>query len=233
MAYATVTELKNRLNIDTTDATRDGVLNALLNAASGAIDGYCNRPDGFVADAVASARYYAGSGTPLQMIDECTQITTVSVKDTATDTSYTDWTTPTTDFSSDGDWIPFAGSSDDPQFNRLPYTGIMTDPASGSYDTFTSGKFSTRGGFRPSSGVARNIPTVKVTARWGYADVVPDNVREACIVQAARWYKRGEGSWNDSIATAEFGQMQYRKVLDPDLQAMLMEARLVRPSVLR
>ncbi len=209
MAYATVTELKNRLNIDTTDATRDSVLNGLLNAASAAIDGYTNRPDGFIADAVASARYYAGSGHATQYIDECVQITLVAVKDEASATTYTSWTTPTTDFSADGDWLPFAGVAEDPQYNRTPYTGIMIDP-NGSYATFTSGQYTSRPGFRPSGGYTRNLPTVQVTARWGYADDVPDNVREACIVQASRWYKRGQGAWEDTLASGEFGSGKIR-----------------------
>ena len=218
--YATVAELKARVNITSTDASRDSVLSALLAAASGAIDQFCNRPDGFLAASVASARTYAGRGAPFVWIDECTEITAVAVKDAATDTTYTAWATT--------DWVAFSGSPDAPDFNRTPYTGIMTDP-NGNYDTFTAGEFITRRGFRPSSGVGRAVPTVQVTARWGYANETPAQVREAAITTAARWYKRGESSWADAMSNGEMGQLIYRRSLDADVEMML--SRYVLPAI--
>lgn len=219
MAYATVTNLKDRLNITTTDATRDAVLSALLDASSQAIDGLCNRPHGFLADAVASARYYTGHGKAFLQIDECVEITTVAVKDSPSDTTFTAWTTPTTNFTGDGDWIAYRGTPEHPEYNRLPYTGLMVDPNSDE-GYFTNGNMN-----------GRSLPTAKITARWGYADAVPPQVREACIVQASRWWKRGESGWADSVASADMGSLQFRQALDPDLKAMLIEARLVVPAI--
>lgn len=219
MPYATVSDLKNRLNIVSTDTTRDSVMAALLEAAERAINGLCNRPHGFIADATASARYYPGNGADCMRIDECTQITTVAVKDSPTDTGYTDWGAPTTTLAGDGDWIPATGSADNPEYNRTPYTLLIIDP-NGSYSHFTSGVL---GG--------RKVPTVKVTARWGYADTVPPQVKEACVVQASRWWKRGESGWADSAANPDMGGLQFRQSIDPDVKGMLIEARLIVPAI--
>jgi hypothetical protein len=211
MSYASVSELKSRLNITSTDASRDSVMTALLNAAEEAINGLCNRPHGFIADAIASARYYHGSGSECQRIDECTEITTVSIK---SGTTYTDMTTPTTYFTGDGDWVPATGSLDNPEYNRTPYTMLLID-SGGSYGHF------------PKS----TLPNIKVTARWGYADSVPAHVKEACVVLASRWWKRGESGWADSAANPDMGALQFRQSIDPDVKAMLIEARLVVPAI--
>lgn len=220
MAYASTAELKAR--ISKTGNADDTSLAALLSAAEEAINNYCHRPDGFEADSTATARLYAAHGKPYVLIDECIAITTVAVKDSATDTTYTAWAAT--------DWIAFSGDPENPEFNRLPYDGIMS-AAGGDYDIFLSGKFTTLRGFRPSSSVARSVPMVQVTAKWGYSVNVPAVIKEACILQAARWWKRAESSWADSIANGDMGSLQFRKVLDPDFQMMLKEGRLIRPAL--
>ncbi len=79
----------------------------------------------------------------------------------------------------------------------------------------------------------RGTPTVRVTAKWGYALSCPKRVQEACIVQAARWFKRGESSWADSMATSELGTLMVTKELDPDVRMMLEAGRLVKPMSVR
>lgn len=223
MSYATINELK--LQIDKTGSTGTGDpanLQLLLDAATDAINSYTNHPDGFVSLSVATARTYNGEGGPYQWIDECTAITLVEVKDSPTDTTYATWAIT--------DWTAFSGDPDAPDFNRLPYTAIMVTP-NGSFSHFVSGRFTTRRGFMPDSTVTRGTPTVRVTAKWGYSVVVPSRVKEACLVTAARWFKRGESSWADSMAPAQFGTLMFTKVLDPDIEMMLRLGRLVRPAV--
>jgi hypothetical protein len=228
MGYATLDEVKNNINISSLGGVRDNVLEGLIEAATRSINQYCNRPDGFLVGDTAEARYWAGSGKPYQTIHECTSITEVAVKESATETTFTAWTTPTTNFSADGDWIAYAGEHESPEFNRLPYTGIMIDPT-GDEALFTSGRFTARGGFRPSHGISRDIPTVRVTAFWGYATTVPDQVREATIVQVSRWYMRGKSGWADALINSETGQLVFRKAIDPDVKAMLW--RLIMPEI--
>jgi hypothetical protein len=77
----------------------------------------------------------------------------------------------------------------------------------------------------------RGIPTVQVTAKWGYSAVVPPTITKACEMQVVRWYKRFEGAMADALASAELGQLLYRQELDPDVKFILVGGRYVKPSV--
>jgi len=221
MAYATVEELRGQIGKSSADS--DPILHSLLNAASDAIDKFCNRPLGFLADTTASARYYCGSGGTVQWIDECVSITTVSVKDAATDDTYTDWSAT--------DWIACAGAPSNPDFDPIskgfPYTFIIVS-AVGDYDHFTSGQFTTRRGFKPDLLTRRGVPTVKVTAKWGFATSVPATVEQACLIQAARWFKRAEASWSDTTGAPDLGRLMYTKSLDPDVEMLLVKTGMRR-----
>lgn len=222
--YATLAELKGEIGKTLTGD--DAALDLILQSASDAIDALCNRPDGFLAVETASARVYTGSGGPIQWIDECVEISLVAVKDSATDDDYTSWVA--------GDWIGGAGDPRRPEFQPVtrgyPYCWIMVDPT-GDYSTFTSGQFTTRRGFRPSHSVMRGVPTVQVTAKWGYAAAVPPRIRQACIIQSARWYKRAEGAWSDTVGNPEMGTLFYRQRLDPDLAAIILNGGLKRVAL--
>jgi hypothetical protein len=219
MAYATPEELRRQ--IGKTSTATDTTLTAVLSAAERTINRFVNRPDGFEAAAAASARLYAGSGKPYQFVDECISITTVEVKDSATDDTYDTWTT--------ADWIACSGDPEYPDFNNLPYNLILVD-ATGDESIFTSGKYTVRGGFRPTTDVARGVPTVRITARWGYSAAAPADIQEACIMQAARWFKRLEGAMSDALATGELGTLFYRQSLDPDIKMILVNGRYVKPT---
>ena len=222
--YAMLAELKAQIGKDT--AGDDVPMQALLNAAAVAIDNYCNRPDGFVADSSASARVYTGSGGSVQDIDECTSITTVAVKTSATASSYTAWVGT--------DYIEFTGNQKRPDFQPTvkgkPFTALMIEPG-GDYSYFTSGQYTGIRGFKPESNVAHGVPTVQVTAKWGYATTVPLAIKEAVLIQSARWYKRGQSAWADAVGSPELGQLMYRKQLDPDVKHLLDDGRYVKPSI--
>lgn len=229
-AYATVKEFRSEVQV--TSTTTDLFIGAVLDAAKEVIDRVCNRPDGFVAVSTATARYYSGSGDPYQFIHECAAISAVAVKDSPSDdeTDYTAWTLGTVGTTDDADVFAATGSPKWPEFNRTPYTLLILG-SNGAYSSFTSGSFTSRGGFRPTSLVQRGVPTVKVTARWGYALVCPYQITQACLMQAARWYQRLKASMADTIAGPEFGAMMFRKVLDPDIELLLVQSRFVRPSL--
>jgi hypothetical protein len=220
MAYASVQELAIQINKKAVDD--DIVLTAILSAAERTINGFCNRPDGFLATSTATARRYTGNGKAYMAIDECVAITLVEVKDSPTDSAYVSWAV--------GDWIPFRGDYKDPDFNRTPYTMLMVDPT-GDQSIFTGGRYVNQRGFPPDTDRSRGVPTVRVTAKWGYAAIVPTDIKEACIMQAARWYKRLEGAMADTLASSELGQMLYRQSLDPDLKMILVNGRYVKPAV--
>jgi hypothetical protein len=219
--YCTVPELKAQIQKNANDD--DAILTGIILAASRAIDGFCNRPDGFIALAAAVPRLYTGHGTPVLRIDECVEVTLVETKLSVSDSTFQAWAAD--------DWIPFRGSADSPNFNDTPYTGLMVS-GNGNQVYFQSGNYLGREGFKPSSTANRGLPTVRVTARWGFADTVaPPTVKQATITQAARWYKRGQSSWADTLASGDTGMLMFRKAIDPDVQMMLEYARLIQVAV--
>jgi hypothetical protein len=226
-AYGTVAGLKSR--IQKSDATDDTVIQGLLNAAAFCIDHWCNRAhnnpseiDTFLAPATASARIYTTRLGYYVLLDETPSITTVAMKDSPTDITYTALAA--------SDWVAFSGSPERPNFNRLPYNGIMIS-AVGDQVPFVSGSYSFRPGFRPSQTGRRGVPTLQVTAKWGYALTVPPVVTEATYVLTARWLKRGQSAWSDALASADFGMILYRQKVDPDVMMMLSNARLIKPAL--
>ena len=217
--YATHGELKDR--IKKLGTASDHVIDAFLDAAKAFINDYYNRPDGFIALTTATARLYAGSGTTYQRIDDCIAVTALGVKDSATDSTYTSWAS--------SDYILFSGSAKNPNFNKLPYTGLMIDP-NGDYSHFTGSQFTNRRGFRPMSTVSRNVPTVQVTAKWGYSATVPPLIKEITIAMATVWFKQSEGAWADTLSSVELGQLLYQKENNYIL-GMLKRGRFKRPNV--
>jgi len=231
--YATLAEIK--ADIALTDATGSdtATLNRLITAASRAIDRFCQRPDGFIA-ADASLRYFVGNGLPWIRIGECTTVTVVAVKSSVTDTTYTAWTAPTTNMAGDGDYYAFAGDPNRPNLNPIalqrPYAWLMVDPNS-VYSDFLSGVYSSRQGQRPTRQVIQSAPTMQVTATWGYATVVPYEIKTACIMQTARWYKRMQGTMADSLSNPEFGRVTYLQSLDPDIKHLLIDGRFIARQI--
>jgi len=204
MAYATVAEFRAEMN--KTDTGDDVTLARLLDAATANIDRYCNRPDGFVADTKATARTYPGNNKSWLRIDECVSVTGVRVKPSST-SSYESWAST--------DYLTCTGDERFPDYNRTPITALRVDP-NGDYSIF----------YRDTT-----YPTVEVTAKWGYSILVPPDIKTACIMQAARWYKRLQGAMSDTLATVEMGTMLYTQTLDPDIQRLLRDGRYVRPQL--
>lgn len=218
--YATVAEAKAEAEI--TDTAHDAILGRLLDGAAKTIDRYCRRPDGFVADGTATARYYPGSGGAVQWIDECASVSSVAVKDSVSDDEddYTAWTLGTIGTTTEADVFPASGDPRRPDYNRTPYTFLIVG-ANGDYGRFTGGQYVGRRGFRPELASNRGIPTVKVTASWGYATEVSSDIKEATIMQAVRWYKRLQTGMSDAVGSPDMGQILYRQRLDPDVALIL------------
>lgn len=218
--YCTAAEFRTQIEkTGNTGADSDAALGVIIEAASRAIDHYCNRPDGFVAPANGTARVYAGQGKPYLLIDECTSVSLVAVKQSASDTTYTSWAA--------GDWLAAKGDPEDPDFNHTPYDLLLALPT-GNYSVFTNGTYVGRKGFPPSTDTPFMIPTVQVTAKWGYATTAPGAIKEACIALSARWWKQGKGAWADTLSSPDLGQLIYRKE-NVDIRMML--DRFVKPAI--
>lgn len=215
--------------IDKQFADKDDRIGMVITAVSKAIDNRCNRPDGFVAGEVASARLFAGDASQILTIDETPVISSVAVKVTPGDSTYTAWTAD--------QWIPFSGSPELPDFNHTPYTGLMT--AFGSGLVFT-GRWvnddwswpSGRRGLAPSTRQrGPSPPTAQVTARWGYALTIPTPIAQACIIETARMFKAGLAGFSDTLASQDLGKLIQMAKLHPSTVFLLEQGRYIRPAV--
>jgi len=207
--YATAAEL--RANVDIDGATDDAILLSLLTAVSLAIDRFCNRPRGFVALSTAEEDYFVGMGRGYIYIEECTEITNAAVKESITDTTYTDWAAT--------DWFAFRGDPLSPQVNKTPYHGLIVHPG-GDYAVFLNGRVN----------LHTAVPTVAVTAKWGYATTCPETIKTATIAEASRYYKMGESAYADALMNQEMGEMRFFKDMSPVTKMLLINARYVRPT---
>jgi hypothetical protein len=66
---------------------------------------------------------------------------------------------------------------------------------------------------------------VQVTATWGWP-AVPDDVKMATLIQAARLYKRRE-SPDGTLGGGDFGIVRVGRSIDPDVQLLLEPYQLV------
>jgi len=218
-SYATLNQLKEAMQ--KTDTGDDDLLQIVLDDASAAIDQLCNRPDGFIADATATERYFAGTGRAWLYIDEFVEVDEVSVKDSPSDTTYVLWV-------KDTDYTYCSGDHRFPDFNAVakgkPYTMLLILPE-GEYATWQDGSY------RDDDDFEHRVRTVKVKANWGYSATCPPPVRRACLVQAARWYKKMQSAGSDVGANANLGQLTYGRVLDGDIEALLIRGRFVREAI--
>lgn len=229
--YASLAEVKQHLQI--TKTGYDTWLEVLIEEAKQVIDDYCNRPDGFRADDQPDARVFSGSGTGVQWIDEAARIVKVEVKDSPSDDDYIEWLS--------SEWI---GGRGDPLKNPTygdrefrPYQWIVTVPG-GDHAIFISGKYTTLRGFPPDLDQVKNqdrsVPTVRVTANWGYSMSTPPAVKLACIKLVGLYWQRGKAGEQDSSVSPELGITTFRRRshnLDQDISAILKNGRLIRPSV--
>lgn len=196
--YVSVAEFKTHIGYDGTD--KDALAALCLEAAENRIEEVCGRgQDGFVAGVYPAPRVYVGNGQPWLYIDQCVEVTQVEVKENLGATSYTVW--------DDDDWEAASGSPERPTYGRTPYELLVTMGSK----RFTSGQY----------GRQQRIPTVRVTARWGYAEETPAALKMLVLGQAARYFQRVRGTFEDAIVGPEGGAILFRR-MDADLQAILV-----------
>lgn len=201
--YCTPTDLQSRFGLDGDE--NDPLFIGAINASSRWIDRYCGRSffDSGTDEAATSVRVFRSTMCHQLEVDDFHTVTGLVVKtDDANNGTYgTTWTI-TTDF--------------------------VVEPANGVVDGLTGVPFyvirSVGGRRLPVSG-SRN--RVQVTARWGWA-AVPDAVVDACMIQAARLFRRKDTP--DGIAGGfgnEFGAVRVSSRVDPDVEMLLAPYRKV------
>ena len=70
-------------------------------------------------------------------------------------------------------------------------------------------------------------PTVEVTATWGYASAVPDNIKQAALLMSCRLFQRKASPLGfQAGAISEFGPVRISRQ-DPDVAALLHGVKLI------
>ena len=153
MAKGYTTKEKVEAYLGKDDGVSDAVLTSYIEAVEGAIDGLTDR--NFIADTVASARLYDGSGDNALLIDDCVSVTKVEV---GLD-SYGD------------DFLEISATGSDRYFLRPSNYSADSVPVRSielSARDWTGGRQNNR-----------------ITAKWGYSASVPSDVSFAATVFVA------------------------------------------------
>lgn len=174
----------------------DAQMEAAIEAASRSIDTYTNRR--FYLDASTSARsYYADTATRCTVDDFSTTTGLIIKTDTGDNGTY------------DQTWAST-------EYILEPVNGVVGGVADQPYTSIIA----TVPKMFPVSG---RRPRVQVTAKWGWA-AVPHLIEQACLIQAARIYRRAQTP--EGFAAGEaFGAIRVSTRLDPDVQMMIAPYR--------
>lgn len=198
--YATLAQVKAALRI--TDTIDDTLIELAVEAASRDIDAYCAR---VFYNVGAGSRFFAASDAYFCPIDDAQSITEVATSATSNGVYSVVWANPSAG-NNDGDY------QTEPVNSAFPTDGIPS-PITG-----------LRALWNYLFPIAGGAALVKVTGTWGWA-AVPTAIKQACVIQAARIFKR-----NDSpLGVAGFGDMGAMRVsrVDPDVARMLEPYRRV------
>ena len=95
-------------------------------------------------------------------------------------------------------------------YNLPPYWGIQT-------------AFNNAFGYFP-----RGNANVRVTGIWGFSTAVPDLIKQATIIQATRWWKRGQSAYGDAFSNQLTGGLEFVKGIDPDVKIMMESGNFSR-----
>lgn len=198
-AYCTTTDIQEGL-VDSglstsTDTAYTNLFGYMATRASRLIDREVAKwPGYFYPTTDGETRYFDGSGEDVQEIDDCLSITSIGVAEEGgvASTSYTTWT-ENTDFYV----APYNYSA-----LGLPFNELVID-WNGSQSVWY-----------------RYRKAVKITGIWGYSTTVPDDVKQAVVIQATRWFARSRQMYQDASANPEVGQIFMTK-LDPDVAQIL------------
>lgn len=198
--YVAASELKAYIGL--TLVTTDDQIAAACTAASREVDGHCRRR--FYADAAASARLFYRVDNHSARIDDCIAGSITSVQfDTGTDQTWAKTLTS-------AEWLP------------LPLNGVGD-----SGEPWPVTKIRTAGELLIPTDTTANMPTVKVTARWGWPSV-PQPVKQATLILAAEIYKLREAPFGVA-GFDQYGAVRIRSL--PQVERMLAPYTLFEAGI--
>jgi hypothetical protein len=190
--YCTLNQFKQRFMPETkADASRDADLELIIQAVSRKIDQSCGRVFYESSSAADTVRYFTAQHPHRCYIDDVHTITTLKTDDDGDGIAETTWSA-TADY--------WAMPRNTP-FGAWPYMWLQVMPE-GSY-TFPAGL----------------VNGVEVTGAFGWA-AVPDEIREACLLQSNRIWQRRAAPFG-VLGANEFGAPVVINKLDPDIQGLL------------
>ena len=200
--YCTATEIKAAAPGTTWSSTYDTLLGTLATRASRVVDRDTGRQPGYFYVSTDVTRYFDGSGTRELKIGELAAApTSVSVAETGivdnaagTGGTYTVWTTD--------DYVLWPYTSDS---GYEPYTRLIiaseTETTKAVWYAFKR--------------------AVKIVGKFGWAAAIPDDIKQATIIEAMRMYKRGMQGYEDAGAIQELGQLRMVKAKDPEYMSLI------------
>jgi hypothetical protein len=205
--YTDLYTLKLWLGI--TGSSADTLLTASLNAASRAVDGYCQRR--FWLDPTPVARTFR----PDTLLD----IDLIRQDPSGGDIGSTTGLVVATDPSGDGTYEVVWASTD---YQLLPANAARAYPQPKPWTALRAVGTKTFP-WLINTWLTR-LDRVQITARWGWPEV-PDAVTEATLIKAARLYHRKD-SPQGVLGFGEFGAVRVTQRDDPDVCLLLDDYRV-------
>ena len=195
--YATLNDFKACLFPSPNYGTaEDAQMEAAIESASRIINAHTNRR--FYSDTTVSARVYYANTSIRCTVDDFSTTTGLIIKTDTGDNGTYDQTWAATEYILEPINAEIGGVSGQP-YNTIVATIPKMFPVTG------------------------RRPRIQVTAKWGWA-AVPDTVRQACLIQAARLFRRAQTP--EGFAAGEsFGAIRVSTKLDPDVQMLLAPFR--------
>lgn len=195
--YVSDSDLAEYLKMDApAETSGEDTLTRAVAAATRWINNHCGRS--FNLDDTATARYFDALTNGTVLVDDIGSVTDLVI---ATDSSH-DGTYATTWTGSDYQLNPLAATAAGEPFTSVRPVGSLMFPPS-----------------------IRREGMVRVTAMWGWP-AVPSDVKLACLIQAARLFKRHE-SPQGVLGGGEFGVVRVGTIIDPDVKMLLAPYRYV------
>lgn len=198
-AYCTLADVKAALRI--ADTLDDALLETAINSASRLIDGYCNRS--FYQGTNASEVRYFGTSDPFMVwIDDLVSLVSLETASQNSNVFDTVW----------------SNSGTNAEYELLPKNSL----SNGFYSPYTGIK----------AVGAKIFPTyneaalIRVTGRFGWS-AVPDVVKQACILQSARLFKRLESPLGVA-GVSDLGIMRVTRSIDGDVAQLIDPFRQMR-----
>lgn len=175
-------------------------LDMAVRAASRWVEGWCRRQFNLADE--ATARLFDTTNTGVLYVDDIGDVTDLAIAtDSAQDGSYT-----TAWAGTDYQLGPLDAVSQGRPFERITAVGSYTYPLS-----------------------VTRMGLVRVTAAWGWPSV-PDAVKQATLIHAAKVYKRRESA-EGVLGFNEFGPVRVGARVDPDVELLLQDFTLAAAIV--